>query len=150
MHINRPIGLWCSLHSPPKEQGACSKDILARLAKEVGTSGVSDEFVRQMMTREIKTTVACQQAVRELHQLPNTVPNRAEVRACEGEVWEWARLQNEVEDFCLQKGAAHINCRHLPDHLSDTWSCQLCGKPDERVSAQGAGVSTAGPMAKVL
>ena len=108
-HLGRPLGMWCRLHYNPKETGGCIESFHVKWAKELGTPLKSEAFVRDMVAREIKTSAACSEAIRALQDSRDILPDPAEVSACQGQLWEWARMRNEVEAFCIQSGASRKN-----------------------------------------
>ena len=107
MFLQRPVSMWCYLHRDPREVGSCIGTYYTKWGKEIGEAVKSEPFARRLRFREIETHVACRNSLREIQRVAE--PDPAQVRACEGELWEWSRLRNEVDAYCIANGATRTN-----------------------------------------
>lgn len=97
-----PLVRWCRIFETGSVPWDCAERWMKKWASEMRLP-YSKDFPYALQREDRNTRIACQKSIQELRK--SATAGEDEIRQCQAPLFEFVRLQNQVDAYCIQRGA---------------------------------------------
>jgi hypothetical protein len=97
-----PLARWCKIFEPGSIPWDCAERWMKKWASEMRVP-FSKDFPYELQRQDRLTRIACAKSLQELR--PSASPGEDELLQCQAPLFEFVRLKNQMDAYCIQQGA---------------------------------------------